>query len=225
MGGDEPEKQGPSAQEKSQAKNAASRWNERIDDGYLRLEKQAVADARTDHSGVIGARSSADLAQQEAQGLRQAVAAGGSSGDISEFGNAVAAADSTREVDVAQQAQNLQDARMLDVAKVGQNVAGNAESGLRAASVLGASRASNELQNKVLEDNAKFSAKLSAASGFANGLGLRDQGYRLNTSGMQRTNEKGLRGASLGLQGQELEDHLAKPGNSSSYTQLALGSI
>jgi hypothetical protein len=225
MGGDGPEKQKASAQEVEQATNAAARWNERIDDGYLALEGEAIADARTDHSGVIGARSSADIAQQEAAGLRQAVSAGGSNRDVAELGNTVASAESTRKVDVAQQAQTLKDSRMLEVAKVGQDVAATTASGLRKSAILGSSRASNEVQNKVLTDNAKFNAKLSAASGMANGLALRNEGFRLNTEGMQRTNETGLRGASLGLQGKDLTEHLAKKGNNVGYSQLAMGSI
>lgn len=225
MSGDAPE-QKPSQAEVTQARNAANRWNERVNEGYLELEKQALADSQVDHSQYIGGRASADLAAQEQQGLRALVGAGGQANDLLSLGNTVAEAETTQDVDTASQATQLRDARMVEMGKVGQDVAANAESGLRSAAHLGASRANNKLNNKILTDNAKFAAVMSAASGAANGAAMRADGFRLTKSGMQKTHEGWSNGSKIQFADDAARQaHFDKPGNSLGWTDMLKGGI
>lgn len=214
MGGSTP-KQRPSAQEVEQARAAAQRWNERIDDGYLQLEREGVADAYNDHSGYIGGRASADLAKEESKGVQQTAALGGIR-DMQALGRTTTAAEATQEVDAAQTAQRYRDNRMIEMGKVGQDVAATGAAGLRNSAALGHERAAGKLQAKILEDNSRFAAGMQAASGLANGMAMRAEGFRVGKDGLRRTHEKGLFGAkplSESMSAEEYEAHQNKAGN------------
>ena len=64
MGGKAPDQQ-ETAAEKIAAQNASQRWSERVNDGYLDLEKRQIADSTRDMTSVIHGRASADVARQE----------------------------------------------------------------------------------------------------------------------------------------------------------------
>lgn len=217
MGGGKTPKQKISKQEVHQAQQATAKWNERIDDGYLALEKQGVKDASQDHSGVIGGRSSADLAIAERAGLRDAVAAGASNRDVTSLGNTIADAETTRRVDTDAQAMAMKDSRRVAMTGVGQDVAHTAGAGLRDAAQIGGARANNKVQNKIMVDNAKFGAVMDVVGGAASGAALRSEGFRMGKSGLSRTHEGGLRGAALD------NPELDKKGNQIGWTQLAGG--
>ena len=216
-GGSKTPKQKISAKERMQAKQATAKWNERIDDGYIQLEKDGIREASADHSGVIGGRASADVAIAERAGLRQAVRAGASNRDVTSFGNTIAGAETTRRVDTDNQALSMKDSRRLGMAKVGQDVAQTSSSGLREAAQLGSLRAQTEVENRILKDNAKFGAMMDIAGGAASGAALRAEGFRMNKSGLQRTHGSGLRGKPLA------DPDLTKKGNNMSWSQLAGG--
>ena len=69
MSGGGAPKQEISEAEKFQGEQAVARWNERVGDGYLDLEKDAVADSKLDHSDLFEGMASADLSHAEARDL------------------------------------------------------------------------------------------------------------------------------------------------------------
>jgi hypothetical protein len=217
MGGSSAPKQKISSEEKDMAVQAASRWNERIDDGYLDLEKQAIADAGLDHTNLIGGRSSADLAISERAGLRGVVGSGGSNRDVAEFGNTIAGASTTQDVDSASQAQSMRDTKRLGVSKLGSDIALTSSGGLRNAAANASSRSMNKVDNQILKSNAKTNAVLSAASGFASGAALRNEGFRMTKQGLAKTNAPGFNNKAPS--GADLE----KSGNRISYTDMLPG--
>lgn len=217
MGGKAP-KQKVSSSETDQSNAAVSKWNERVTGGYLGLEKDGVADSKRDHTGFIVGRSSADLAQEEAKGLRGVNAAGGKQRDFNKFGTDVASSLATGATDAAKAGQTLRDTRMVGSMKVGQDVSLTAGSGLRTAAIVGNTNASAKLQNSVLKSNAKFSAITEAAGGAMTGATLRADGFRLTNKGLQKTNEVGLLGKGLGKD--DLEASLKQKSNTLGWTAI-----
>lgn len=79
--GDAPEQE-VSAAEVTQFQEAKNRWNQRIDDGLLDLEKRAVAESKFNHSEHLAGQGSAELAMQEEKAM-QAGLRGGADYDLS----------------------------------------------------------------------------------------------------------------------------------------------
>lgn len=221
-GGKTPE-QKISPEEIQYAQTAAARWNERIDDGFLEVEQQAVADAGMDHFNFIAGRNSAEMARAERVGYDQLRKGGGTANDLRDFGNTITAASTMSDVDSATRSQSLRDSRRLNVAKVGQDVALTASSGLANAAQQGNERALTTVQNKIAEGNAKVNAISDAVGGAVTGATLRADGYRLTKEGMQRTHNPGLRGTPLSEETLNSEDYQKKASNRIGWTSLMSG--
>ena len=188
-------KQEISKQERIQSQRAAEKWNERIDDGYLELEMEAVADSELDHSGRIAGQASGDVALAEADALSSEMSAGGPTArGLSDLGNTINAAVTTADVDAKSEAQKLKDTKMLGVSKLGSDVSLNTSNALKTSAGLGASRAVNKLQNETLVNNSKASALMTAAEGLGTGMMMRSNGYRLGKGGLTRIDTGGNEG-------------------------------
>ena len=173
---------------KSEARLAAARHNERIDDGYIGLEQKAIADSGRDHSGYIKGRGSAGLAQSETDAVKASVRSKGAGlRELSRTGDAIAAGVNAVDVSSAQTARNLNDEKSLAVAKTGQDIADSAASGLRAGSTLSTRTAIQKLNNDILVSDARSAAMGEAAGAVVNGATMRADGYRLGKDGLSRT--------------------------------------
>ncbi|MGH1374440.1 MAG: hypothetical protein ACRBBW_20555 [Cellvibrionaceae bacterium] len=185
MGSSKTPKQEVSEQEKLQSQQAAKQWNERIDDGYIQLEQDAIADAQLDHSGQISGQASGDVAVAEAEGLRSQIRAGGpNSRGLSSIGDAVNTAVTTADVDSKSSAQTLKDTKMVGISKLGTDVALGASGALKTSAGLGASRALTEVNNKILVNNSKTAAMMTAAEGLGTGYMMKAQGYSIGKNGL-----------------------------------------
>ena len=189
MGGDDAPKQEESKEERAQAEAAVASWNERFDDGYADLERQAITDAGMDHSNYLGGRASADVAQAESQAYAANLRDGVSAPEMQRTGNAISEAVTAANVASESEAQNLQTNALIQTAKTGRDVATTASNGLRTAATLGASRATNKVQNDILVSNAEADAKFKAAQGAITGAGMRAEGYRLGKGGIEKTHK------------------------------------
>tara|TARA_B110000116_G_scaffold127809_1_gene110799 strand:+ start:7666 stop:8340 length:675 start_codon:yes stop_codon:yes gene_type:complete len=190
-GGDAPEQEESKA-ERAQAESAVASWNERFDDGYVDLEKQAITDAGVDHASYLGGRASADIAEAERGAYAANLRDGATGFELQRTGNAVSDSITAANVSTEAEAQNLRTNALVTTAKTGRNVATTASQGLRSAATLGASRATNKVQNDILVSNAEASAKGAALQGAITGAGLRQEGYRFGKGGIEKSHEPGL---------------------------------
>lgn len=187
-----------SAAEKQAATNAQNRWNERSEDGYLALEKADVAAANDDYTELFAGRNAADVARAE----RVAYAASGTptATRLGEVGNAIGEATVLGKVDAANKALQLKDSRSVAALSRGNDLAGDALKLGDVASDMASSKSIQRLQNKIMVDNSRTDAILTAAGGAAQGHSMNKAGYRLGKGGITTpTTSDGKPGRSLGF--------------------------
>lgn len=162
-GGSAP-KQKESASEKEYALQAAKRLTEWKQDGYEDLEKDAIADSNVDVSELIKGRTNAD-AEQTAAGLGQAIPA---TGGVQTLASAIRDLTGSKRIalDKAQKtAQEYKVNKQLTTAKTGQDVQGLSAASLSSTANNAARTSAAEVQNKVLQSQAKGAALASIVSG------------------------------------------------------------
>ena len=184
FGGGGAPKREPTQQEIVQSRQAVERFNQRVDDGLLDLERDVVDEADTDFSAFLGGRASADVAQSEIQALRTNTQTGATARGLNRVGNSVNRAANTAAVDAVGQARSLRDSRRIGAAKVGEDIALNTSQGLAESAKRASRQATSELQNDILRDNSRTQAILTAAGGAAQGAVARDQGFSLTGDGL-----------------------------------------
>ena len=162
-GGDAPEAE-VSQSEITAAKEAVAKHNERIDDGYLGLEQDAITQAKSaDHSGYLRGVGAADLAQGEAQ-LYAGASGGRRALDFSSIGTATAASTANMTVDANKQGQQLKDSQMMGAIHTGQNQANTAAGGLMKTAANGLSSSFADLNAEFIKQNARNQALGQVAS-------------------------------------------------------------
>lgn len=173
MGGDTP-KQEETAAEKVSAENAAQRWSERVNDGYLDLEKRQIADSTRDMTQVIHGRANADLARQE----RVAYAATTpDAASMDQVGNTIGSALASTAVNSARAGFKYSDAKRMNTVRIGNNMAATSTSTLADMSTQANRSASEKVQNQIMVSNAKMQAGMTALGGAVQGHNMKKAGY------------------------------------------------
>ncbi len=162
------------AQEQIAAKNASARWSERINDGYLDLEKRQIADSTRDMTSVIHGRSNADVARAERVAYETATPDAAS---LDSVGNTVGEALGASAVDSSRAGLKYSDAKRMNTVRIGNNMAATTTSTLGDIATQANRTASEKLQNKILVNNAKMQAGMKALGGAIEGYNLKQAGY------------------------------------------------
>lgn len=181
-GGSSAPKQKISETEKTQARFAVNKHNERIQDGFADLELRMVQDAvNRDYEGFLGGRSSADVAKAETQAYEAKTATPGAMSlrDFRSTGDSVAAGLRQSQVDAATTNETLRDQSRVAMAKLGGDISDTTSGSLAEAARRGGSTAAQKVQNDILKSNARTEAVMTAAKGALSGATLRADGYRL----------------------------------------------
>lgn len=197
-GGGKTPKVQETAAERQAALGAQQRWNERVEDGYLNLERASIDSAMNDdYTELFAGRNSADVARAERQAYTAARPTARSLGTVA---NTIGEADVLGKTDAALTGLQLKDTTRLDALKRGNDLQNNALNiGDTQASMAG-ERALNKVQNQILVDNSKTQAMLDAAGGAIQGYSMKKAGYSLDKGGVRTPPSKttGKAGRSLG---------------------------
>ncbi len=156
MGGSAPE-QKPSQSEVEAARSAVDKWNERYDDGYVDLEKKAIADSKVDHTGQLKGIAAADLAQQESMAYESA-SPGRRGLDFGAVGTAMATSSGKATADAEKQGIQIKDAKTMGVIRTGQDMANNSGNAVMAAASNGFSSAASDVNAELSRLNSRNSA-------------------------------------------------------------------
>lgn len=188
MGGDTPE-QKETAAEKISAENASQRWSERINDGYLDLEKRQITDSTRDMTSVIHGRANADLARGERAAY---AAAGRTTADMDQVGNTTGQALAATAVDSSAAGLKYSDSKRINTVRIGNNMAASTTSTLGDLAALANRNAGEKLQNQVMVSNAKMQAGMQVVGGAVQGYNMKKAGYDFNLKeGVTHTGKDG----------------------------------
>lgn len=198
QGGNTPQ-QRITEQERAQAQRAVGRWRERIDDGYLALEKKAIGESEYDHSGFVKAQASSEVAHQEAEAYKASLrVAGNQSVASGETAEAVSTARAVQDVEAESQGQLIKDGRRQAMATLGQDVALETSSGLREMAEVGSTRAQAAVKADLLKSQSKAQMKGQIIQSAMGAAALRNEGYRFDGPfSIAQTHEKGWNGKAL----------------------------
>ncbi|WP_067586401.1 hypothetical protein [Endozoicomonas ascidiicola] len=150
-------------QEIQAAKAAVAKYNEFHQDGYVGLEKAAIADSRIDHSRSLKGLAAADLAQTETVGY-QAANNNRSGMGFTSLGNAIGNTLGTLNTSAEQQGLQIMDRKKVGAARTGQDLANTASGSLMASARNGLSKAMVETESTIKEQIARNKAIADVAS-------------------------------------------------------------
>lgn len=174
--------------EKTAAQNASQRWSERINDGYLDLEKRQIADSTRDMTGVIHGRSNADVAHAEKVAYATALP---DESSMNQVGNTVGKALASSAVDSSRAGQKNTDAKRLNTVRIGNNMAATTSSTLGDLATQANRNATEKLQNQILVNNSKVQAVMQAVGGAVQGYSMKNAGYNFSfKDGLTRDKSK-----------------------------------
>jgi hypothetical protein len=149
FGGDKPQKQEPSQQERAQAESAARDYN-RLATTFYPLQERMVDESRKDFTGLYTGRANADTAiaaRDSVNSVLPQVLTTGNTSRLSQVNNTVAAGYGENMVNAKTRATNMKDGRQLNVIGVGYGLAADTNSGMKAS-------AANEMSRTMTKLNA-----------------------------------------------------------------------
>lgn len=178
-GGSKTPKISETSAEKAAALDARARWNERKDDGYLRLEEDAIADADRDYTSLLSGQANADVAANELLAY-QNIRGAPSARRLGEVASTVDTANTLARNDAASAGLGISDAKRVNAIKRGNDVATDSSQLLGTAAQLASRRASDTVQNKITVDNARMQGALNVVGSAVQGSAMKDAGYSFN---------------------------------------------